>query len=227
MTSDLLTWISIGIIYSSWTIYLLSLKFMRWGVVELLDALKLFSGATNGQTNIPTCAKQYAPSFFWRGGGINMVYQVKIHTFVSINYNNCKTFYLIQHNSEPDSETYPLDIYLYIDFPWVNKRSGGGEVLLKKAVGLQSKGSRVRNLVLPLWFSEIGYQLLLSCNMTQRLLKRCKIPPKQTTPDKQCNTLHIHGYKAWTLRTIERYRQETKFFPFYTSLFGFKEKVLL
>ena len=30
LTFDLLTWISIGIIYSSWTIYLASFKFMRW-----------------------------------------------------------------------------------------------------------------------------------------------------------------------------------------------------
>ena len=39
-----LTWISTGIIYSSWTIYLPSLKFMRWGVVELLDAQVVLGG---------------------------------------------------------------------------------------------------------------------------------------------------------------------------------------
>ena len=35
LTFDLMTWISIGIIYSSWTIYLLSLKFLEQSVLDL------------------------------------------------------------------------------------------------------------------------------------------------------------------------------------------------
>ena len=66
LTFDLLTWLLIGNNHSSWTIYLPRLKFMRWGVVELL--YKLFWGLP---TDRPTCAKQYAPSFFRRGGGHN------------------------------------------------------------------------------------------------------------------------------------------------------------
>ena len=58
LTFHLLTWISIGIIYSSWAIYLPSLKCMRWGVIELLDTqvVNWGEGATGRPTNIPTSA---------------------------------------------------------------------------------------------------------------------------------------------------------------------------
>ena len=56
---DLLTWISIGVIYSSRTIYLLSLKLL--GKAFLSYQLHNVKGYQH--TNQPTCAKQYAPPF--------------------------------------------------------------------------------------------------------------------------------------------------------------------
>ena len=62
LTFDLLTWISIGVIYSSRTIYVPSLKFLGQSVFELSVAYR--------PTYRPTCAKQYAPPF--SKGGIKI-----------------------------------------------------------------------------------------------------------------------------------------------------------
>ena len=68
---DLLTWISIGIIYSSWTIYLPSFKFMRWGVIELLDAQVVLGGYRRTDRYTDMC-KAICP-FLLSKEGINII----------------------------------------------------------------------------------------------------------------------------------------------------------
>ena len=82
LTFDLLTWISIGVIYSSRTIYLPSLKLLGQSVLELSGCTRLRDTdiptdrptyrPTDIPTYRPTCAKQYAPPFS-KGGGINII----------------------------------------------------------------------------------------------------------------------------------------------------------
>ena len=83
LTFDLLTWKSIGIIYSSRTIYLPSLKLLGQSVLELSVAQG--SGLptyrpTDRPTYRPTGATQYAPPFS-KGGHNNST----IHTSVYID----------------------------------------------------------------------------------------------------------------------------------------------
>ena len=71
LTFDLLTWLSIGIIYSSRTIYLPSWSF--WGKAFLSYQLHKVKGyRPTGPTDIPTdMCKAICPSFFKGGGIIN------------------------------------------------------------------------------------------------------------------------------------------------------------
>ena len=78
LTFDLLTWISIGIIYSSWTSYLPSLKFMRWGVVELLDTQVVLGGYRRTDRHVQS--KMPLPSF---EGGINRALAWRISRLMS------------------------------------------------------------------------------------------------------------------------------------------------
>ena len=66
LTFDLMTWISIGVFYSSRTIYLPSLKLL--GHSWIISCTRLRD--TDIPTDRHTCAKQYAPPF--SKGGINI-----------------------------------------------------------------------------------------------------------------------------------------------------------
>ena len=77
LTFDLLTWLSIGIIYSSWSIYLPSLKFMRWGVVELLDAQVVLGGYRRNNRHMQS--HMPLPSF---KGGHKHLFQKKVKSIM-------------------------------------------------------------------------------------------------------------------------------------------------
>ena len=79
LTFDLLTWKSIGIIYSSRTIYVPSLKLLGKSLLGLSVAQgwgRPTYRPTDGPTDGPTCATQYAPPF--SKGGINIKTVLKL-----------------------------------------------------------------------------------------------------------------------------------------------------
>ena len=93
LTFDLLTWISIGIIYSSRTIYLPSLKLCGQIVLEFSVAQGVGDPPTNQHTN--RC-KTICPSFFKGGRGHN---NLKLNFILMILCNNCETVKLIVWSS--------------------------------------------------------------------------------------------------------------------------------
>ena len=86
LTFDLLTWLSIGIIYSPRTIYLPSLKFLGQKLLELSvaqgEGLPTYR-PTDRHTDRPTCATQYAPPS--SKGGIKIPIDIE---FIWMGRNN-------------------------------------------------------------------------------------------------------------------------------------------
>ena len=72
LTYDVPTWLSLGIIYSSRTIYRISWKLLRQRILEL----SVDEGVGDWLKYCPTCAKQYATPTSKVVEGINMTYFV-------------------------------------------------------------------------------------------------------------------------------------------------------
>ena len=91
ITFDLLTWISIGIIYSPRTILPSNFKLLGQSILELTVAQGK-GISTYRPTNRLTCAKQYAPPS-WKGVGRKYQWECSRNTYVtSSSFDSDVTF---------------------------------------------------------------------------------------------------------------------------------------